>query len=298
MRVVSLGSGSSGNAVLVQNGATTVLVDDGFPLRTLKSRLHLAHVQPEAITAILLTHEHADHAGGARAFARTYGIPLISDPRTLKALFSHPERGMSDAPPPERVELPTGHVLSLGSLEVRSFAVSHDAIAPCGYLIASAAWKILVATDTGMVTDGMLEAMREAHVLVVEANHDRDRLLNGPYPWHLKQRILGPAGHLSNEQTSQALLRVLDDGPRWLWLAHLSKTNNTPDIARAHIREQLRQIGLRHILPQALPPDFGPAWDSTALWNAAESPAARQGRTADDAPASTTSTTASESQVG
>lgn len=269
VRVVSLGSGSSGNAILVRSGTTAVLVDDGFSPRMLISRLRQAGVAPEEISAILLTHEHADHAGGARTFARRYGIPLIADPRTLKALFAQPERGMPDAPPPERVELPVGRVVSWGGLEVTSFAISHDAIAPCGYLLSTSAWRVCIATDTGLVTDGMLEAMRAAHVLIIEANHDRDRLLNGPYPWHLKQRILGPTGHLSNEQTSRALISVLDDSPRWLWLAHLSRTNNTPDIARAHIRETLRQTGLRHIHPQPLPHEFGPVWDSTSLWHAA-----------------------------
>ena len=281
MRVVSLGSGSSGNAILVRNGDTAVLVDDGFAPRTLLSRLRQAGVSPEEISAILLTHEHGDHAGGARAFARRYGIPLIADPRTLNAICAQPERGMlggePDAPPPERVEMPIGHVLSWGGLEIHSFPISHDAIAPCGYVIATSAWRVCVATDTGMVTDAMIEAMRSAHVLIIEANHDLDRLVNGPYPWHLKQRILSPTGHLSNEQTGQALARVLDDGPRWLWLAHLSRTNNTPDIARAHIRKHLRQLGLRHIQPMPLPPAFDPKaiWDSAALWDGPEEPALR-----------------------
>lgn len=266
VRVVSLGSGSDGNAILVQNDTTTVLVDDGFPLRDLKSRLQQAHIRPEDISAILITHEHSDHAGGARTFARHFGIPLIADPRTLNALCAMPDRGMPGAPPPERVELPVGHALSWGKIEIASFPVSHDAVAPCGYLLSSAAWRVFVATDTGMVTDAMLEAMRTAHLIIIEANHDHDRLLNGPYPWYLKQRILGPTGHLSNDQTKLALASVLDDGPRWIWLAHLSRTNNTPDIARACIREHLRQCELRHIQPQPLPHAFGPMWDSVALW--------------------------------
>lgn len=278
MRVVSLGSGSSGNAILVQNGGTAVLVDDGFSPRALISRLQQAHVKPEDIGAILLTHEHADHSGGARTFARRFGIPLIGDPRTLNAVCAQPERGMTDAPPSERVEMPVGHMLSWDGLEILSFPVSHDAIAPCGFVLSTTAWRVCVATDTGLVTDSMLEAMRAAHVLIIEANHDRDRLLNGPYPWHLKQRILGPTGHLSNEQTGQALLRVLDDGPRWLWLAHLSRTNNTPDIARAHIREHLRQVGLRHIHLQTLPHEFGPTWDSATLWDSAKTAPTRATR--------------------
>lgn len=266
VRVISLGSGSSGNAILVQNGATAVLVDDGFSPKTLISRLRQAQVAPEDISAILITHEHADHTSGARAFARRFGIPLIADPRTLRALFAQPDRSAAGAPLPERVEMPVGHTLTWGTLEVVSFPVSHDAIAPCGYLLSTSAWRVLVATDTGMVTDAMLEAMRAAHMLIIEANHDYDRLVNGPYPHYLKQRILSPTGHLSNDQTAKALTSVLDDGPHWLWLAHLSRTNNTSDIARAHVRAYLRQLGLRHIQPQALPHEFGPTWDSATLW--------------------------------
>lgn len=275
MRVVSLGSGSSGNAMLVCHDATTVLVDDGFAPRTLIARLREAGVAPEEISAILLTHEHSDHCSGARAFARRYGIPLIADPRTLNALCAQPDRHAPGAPPPERVELPVGHTLTWGTLEVMSFPVSHDAIAPCGYVLASAAWRVLIATDTGMAPPAMLEAMRAANLLIIEANHDYDRLVNGPYPQYLKSRILSPTGHLSNEQTGRALTSVLDDGPRWLWLAHLSRTNNTPDIARAHIREALRQLGLRHIQPQSLPHGSGPTWDSAALWNTTEAPTAK-----------------------
>lgn len=267
MRVISLGSGSSGNALLVRSGQTAVLVDAGFGIRILLSRLRQAGVAPTSLSAILLTHEHSDHACGARPLARQLGIPIVSDPRTLNALFAQPERAVSaSATPAERQELPIGRTLSLGTLDIYSFPISHDAAAPCGYVLASSAWRVFVATDTGMVTGPMLEAMRTAHLLVVEANHDKDRLLSGPYPWHLKNRILSPTGHLSNEQTGQALTSILDDGPRWLWLAHLSRTNNTPDLARAHIREQLRQLGLCHIVPQALPRDVGPTWDSAHLW--------------------------------
>ena len=287
MRVVSLGSGSSGNALLVRHGATTVLVDNGFALRTLITRLREAGVAPEEISAILLTHEHSDHTSGARAFARRYGVPLVADPRTLRALFAQPDRSAPGAPPPERVELPVGHVLTWGTLEVTSFPISHDAIAPCGYVLATAAWRVLIATDTGMVTDAMLEAMRSANLLVIEANHDYDRLVNGPYPQYLKSRILSPTGHLSNEQTGRALTSILDDGPRWLWLAHLSRTNNPPDIARAHIREMLRQLGLRHIQPQSLPHGSGPSWDSAYLWDAAPAPSTTAATPATLAPAVT-----------
>jgi len=266
VRVVSLGSGSSGNALLVQAGETAVLVDAGFPPRILAGRLRQAGLAPDALTAILLTHEHSDHACGAREFASRHGIPLVADPRTIvAALALRPRTTGAAIPAPERLELPVGRSLRLGALEVRSFPVPHDAIAPCGYALSSAAWRVAIAIDAGMATEPMLEALRPAHLVVLEANHDKDRLLHGPYPWHLKQRILGPTGHLSNEQASAALLRVLDDGPRWLWLAHLSRTNNTPSLARAQVIEYLRAQGVRHVAPQPLPPEVGPTWDSAAL---------------------------------
>lgn len=306
VRVISLGSGSSGNALLVQAGQTTVLVDAGFTARTLVGRLRQAGVAPTAINAIFLTHEHSDHASGAVAFARQYGAALIADRRTLNAVFTQARNArpydailagatlwsanganggdggdatansaqadaMTSATSPtdekriERVEFAIGATTRIGSLEVRSFAVSHDAVAPCGYLLGTAAWRVCFVTDTGEITPAILEAMRAAHLLVIEANHDRARLLSGPYPLHLKRRILSPTGHLSNEQTGQALGQTLDDTPRWVWLSHLSRTNNTPDLARAQVREYLRTLGLGQVAPQIAPPGVGPTWDSATL---------------------------------
>ncbi len=271
MRVVSLGSGSSGNALLVQAGQTTVLVDAGFPSRILSGRLRRAGIGPGGLNAILLTHEHADHACGARELAHAWSIPLLSDPRTIDAIVAQrPRTASAVLPPPERLELPTGRTTRLGGLAIRSFLISHDAVAPCGFVLSTGAWCVAVVTDCGLVSEAMIEALRPAHLLVIEANHDKQRLLDGPYPWPLKQRILSPTGHLSNDQTAEALLRILDDGPRWVWLAHLSRTNNRPDLARAQVRERLHSHGLKHIAPQPLPPAEGPTWDSAALWAPAQ----------------------------
>jgi phosphoribosyl 1,2-cyclic phosphodiesterase len=271
VRVVSLGSGSSGNALLVQTGRTAVLVDAGFGPRILASRLRLAGVMPKTVAAVLITHEHADHACGAAAFAAQQGIPLIGDARTLKAVCAQAE-ARADGPirSVERVELPLAQSTKLGDLEVRSFPISHDAVAPCGFRLATGAWSVCVATDTGEAQAPVIEAMRGANLLVLEANHDRDRLIAGPYPWSLKRRILSPTGHLSNAQAAEALVSVLDDGPRWVWLAHLSKTNNTPDLARTQVRDYLRQRGIGHIAPQVAPPGLGLVWDSAALLGGAE----------------------------
>lgn len=274
MRVVSLASGSSGNALLVQTGRTAVLVDAGLSARTLTSRLRQVGVTPHMLSAVLLTHEHSDHASGAIAFASQHELPLISDPRTLAAVFEQPaaarwavQSGQTlIARTIDRVELTVGTSTKLHDLAIRSFPVSHDAVAPCGYVLSTGAWKVCIAIDTGETHEPMIEAMRGAQLVVVEANHEKERLLAGPYPWHLKRRILGSTGHLSNEQASQALLRVLDDRPCWVWLAHLSRTNNTPDLARAQVRDALLRQGLRHIALQVAPPGVGPIWDTSALW--------------------------------
>lgn len=275
VRVVSLGSGSSGNAVLVQTGRTAVLVDAGMPVRTLTSRLAQVGVTPRMLSAVLLTHEHSDHACGAVAFATRHELPLVADPRTLAAVLAIAERAAPTSEPTrsslpkhvvDRTELAVGAATKLHDLQISSFPISHDAVAPCGYVLTTGAWRVCVVTDTGVADGAMLEAMRGAHLLVIEANHDRQRLVAGPYPWSLKQRILSPTGHLSNEQTGEALIRVLDDSPCWVWLAHLSRTNNSPDLARSHVRERLLRHGLRHIAVQVAPPGVGPIWDSATLW--------------------------------
>jgi phosphoribosyl 1,2-cyclic phosphodiesterase len=264
MKVRSFASGSSGNALLVESSGIRLLVDAGLPPYLLFRRLREAGLERGSLSAILLTHEHIDHAQGAAVLAQEWQVPIISAPQTLRQVLPTPEEGGSRWAEP----LEVGKSLRVGSLEVTSFPVSHDAVAPCGYMISSGAWKVCVAVDTGDVLGPMLEMLRAAHLLVLEANHDRERLLNGPYPWHLKQRILSPTGHLSNEQTIRALEAVVDRAPRWVWLAHLSRTNNTPDLARSQIGGRLTQLGATHIQAEVLPPGAGPVWDSASLWAA------------------------------
>jgi phosphoribosyl 1,2-cyclic phosphodiesterase len=263
--VISLGSGSSGNALLVEAGSTRVLLDAGFAPRTLNARLRQAGVEPRTLTAVLLTHEHQDHACGAVAFACLHSIPLVADPRTLRAVLEAPG-ALRDGGPPARQELPAGRDMRLGALEVRSFPISHDAVAPCGYLLSSGAWSVCFATDTGVVGRPMAEALQVANLLIIESNHDVSLLESGPYPHYLKRRIRSATGHLSNAQAAEALATALDDGPRWVWLAHLSRTNNTPEHARLTVRQHLQRAGLGHALVQVAPPQVGPTWDSSRLW--------------------------------
>src|SRR5947207_2837500 len=303
MRVVSLGSGSSGNALLVEagpNGRTKLLVDAGFSERILCERLRSAGVSISQIQGILITHEHADHILGLSTIMNRYATPVVADPRTLAAIEHVFTAGILRSESGTLVSLeteagidPTEHVLiedisnnhsvcdnsidfvvgthcMLGDIEVISFPVSHDAIAPCGYLLSAGGCRVCVVIDSGEVTPTMLEAMNQADLLILESNHDRERLLRGPYPYALKQRILSSTGHLSNDQAAEAVLRTWrTDAVRWLWLSHLSRTNNTPKLALQNMRERIEEAGanLARIHISVLPPQMGGVWDSTQLWH-------------------------------
>jgi phosphoribosyl 1,2-cyclic phosphodiesterase len=290
MRVTSLGSSSSGNALLIEAGPqrrTKLLVDAGFTGRVLAERLQRVGVAPAQLQGVLVTHEHSDHILGLPTLAKRYVVPILADARTLAAIeqiFADgvcrtdsgtlapvelepiPTLALTSAP---HAPLSVGSRRVIGDIEVQSFPVSHDAVAPCGYLLSAGGCRVCVAIDTGEVTAPMLEAMQQADLLVLESNHDREKLLRGPYPYLLKQRILSPTGHLSNDQAANAVLRTWrTDSVRWLWLSHLSRTNNTPKIAFNHMLSRIRaaRANPTQVHITVLPPDMGGTWDSTQLW--------------------------------
>lgn len=295
MRVTSLGSGSSGNALLIEAGPqrrTKLLVDAGLSARLLTERLLKAGCSPAQLQGVLITHEHFDHVVGLPLLIKRYTTPVFADARTFTAIEDGIARGewRSDSghlvsgplemepAAPQNVELkqlrhqalPVGASCVIGDIEVSSFPVSHDAVAPCGYLLTAGGCRVCITIDSGEVSQEMLAMMQKADLLVIESNHDRTRLLRGPYPQSLKRRILSPTGHLSNDQAADAILRTWrKDHVRWLWLAHLSRTNNTPKLALDGVRTRLGEaradLALVHI--QALPPDMGNTWDSTQLWH-------------------------------
>lgn len=320
MRVTSLGSGSSGNALLVEAGPqrrTKVLIDAGLSSRILIDRLRQASTHPAQLQGVLITHEHGDHIIGLPVLMKRYAIPVISAPDThaaieqsfisgswltewiptneditaegRKALAINALDIQNGAEITEENEsqgngtqakivsymhrlampLPPGSHYMLGDIEVVSFPVSHDAAAPCGYLLSAGGCRVCVAIDSGEVTPVMLEMMHRADLLVIESNHDRERLLRGPYPYALKQRILSPTGHLSNDQAADAVLRTWRaDSVRWLWLSHLSRTNNTPRLALNSmlVRLEAARASLDQVHISVLPPGMGSTWDSTQLW--------------------------------
>ncbi len=236
MRVTVLGSGSRGNAILVDAGATRVLVDVGFGPRTIAARLRAADYAPESITGVVLTHEHVDHASGALEACARWGWPLHATAGTLSALPTPlvPVRAFAH-----------GDAWSIGDLTGRSVAVPHDA-ADCAALVLEerrSGARVGIALDLGHVPDALPDAFRGLDLLVVEANHDVAQLTAGPYPWPLKQRILGPRGHLSNQAAAELVARCAHRGLRGVILAHLSETNNSPALAVGTVRDILRRCG-------------------------------------------------------
>lgn len=216
MRICTLGSGSTGNATLVEAPRGWILVDAGLSWREVHRRAGRMGLRLDGVGTVLLTHEHTDHVRGLASLLRR-GAEVWASPGTLRAL------GIAGRPLSGPVEI-------LG-LTVRPFRVPHDATEPLGFRFEENGAAFALATDLGSVPEGLLTALAGASLVVLETNHDLSLLLGGPYPWHLKMRILGPNGHLDNDAAGQALARLSREGLRAAVLAHLSQENNTPALA-------------------------------------------------------------------
>ncbi len=229
MRIASLGSGSRGNATLVEYRNTTLLIDNGFSLKQFRRRLDRLEVEPDSIDAVLLTHEHGDHSGGVERLCVNHGIPLWTAVGTARAALS---------PDFEYQRLVAGHAVTIGGIEVVPVTVPHDASEPLQFIFHQLdnGKRLGILTDTGHITRHIVDAFSCLDALLLEFNYDVDMLANGPYPDMLKQRVGGNLGHLSNEQ-SLDLLRQIDTGNlNCLIAAHISEKNNTAVIVDGLIR--------------------------------------------------------------
>lgn len=233
MRIACLGSGSKGNAWLVQAAGTTVMLDCGFGPRETQRRLARLDLAPEAIDAVLLTHEHSDHMRGAAAFSRRYGTPVHLTHGCHAMLAA-----MDETPPHSRV-FDSQAVIALGDLEIHSYTVPHDAREPVQYVVSDGRSRFGLLTDAGHVTGHMLAMLEGCQALALECNHDVDMLRQGGYPPALKRRILGPYGHLDNAAAASLLARLGHAGLRHVVAAHLSEENNTSALARASLAAAL-----------------------------------------------------------
>lgn len=235
MRLTVLASGSSGNVALVESGGRAILLDAGISARETLRRLTIAGGADARIQAILVTHEHVDHVRGVRVLARKLGVPVYGTAGTLQAIAS------SLADVPETVTIGRRDRFSLAGMKITAFPSSHDAADPCGYSFESRrGHRVVITTDTGVITAEAAEALAGAHVIGIEANHDRTMLDTGPYPPFLKRRIAGGTGHLSNDAAADALRAVAWRGLSQVFAMHISEQNNSPEVAQAALARTLR----------------------------------------------------------
>jgi phosphoribosyl 1,2-cyclic phosphodiesterase len=224
LRFTSLGSGSSGNGLVVESGATRVMMDCGFTLGDTKARLERAGLTPSQVSGIVVTHEHDDHMGGVARFALRYAIPVYLT------------RGCAQWLPVDfpavLVRLIDSHSpFAIDGVAVEPFPVPHDAREPVQYVFSDGDARLGVVTDLGTVTQHVVEKLSGCEALVIECNHDLDMLMEGPYPVSLKHRVAGRFGHLCNSDAGMLVAALDRSRLRHLIAAHLSQQNNKPDLA-------------------------------------------------------------------
>ncbi len=238
MRFCTIASSSSGNCTLVSEGGTNILIDAGISARRISTTLKELGLHCCDISAVFVTHEHSDHICGLKTMEKQFGIPVMAPECVAKGIaFAFPE-----------IEcyiqtIPVGQELQIGELSIHAFHTPHDTDESVGYKITNGTENFALATDMGYVSEEVLRELIGVDAAVLEANHDLELLKNGPYPFHLKKRILSDHGHLSNRLCGLLAGRLFEHGAKNIVLAHLSKENNTPDIAYKTVAEYMAKSG-------------------------------------------------------
>ncbi len=236
LKIDVLASGSKGNCTMITTGEKRILIDAGIGIRALKNALTARETSFSDVKAVLVTHEHTDHVAACAQLSDMYGIPIFTNAITMSALK-------------RRTGLKGGYYFegttpfTLAGLEIRPFRTSHDAVCPVGYSIADGDSRFTYATDLGYFSPSVKEIATGSDMVMIESNHDVNMLINGRYPYPLKQRILSERGHLSNKACADAVRGLLDNGTRKFILGHLSEENNTYDLAYTETTELLAQLG-------------------------------------------------------
>ncbi len=237
MELASIASGSSGNCIYIGNQNSHFLVDAGISRKRIVEGLADMEIQPEEIDGIFITHEHMDHISGLGVFLRKYPVPVYATGKTIDRILSTKALGSLEQ------ELFTSvspdHPIEVDGIRVEASSTWHDAADPVCYTFEDEDSKVGIATDFGTYDDYLVEKMQGCESLLVEANHDLNMLMVGPYPYPLKRRIMGNTGHLSNERAGQFLSRVIGKNCRNVFLGHLSKENNYGELAYETVRVEL-----------------------------------------------------------
>ena len=253
MQVSVLASGSTGNATYIETPEHQVLIDAGLSGKKIEELMNSIGRTLNDVDSLFVTHEHTDHSKGVGVLARRYGMDVYANQKTWDAMT--PKIGKIKLEQKHLLEV--GEVLSLGDLDVESFGVSHDAADPQFYEVHHAGHSFAIVTDTGYVSERVEGVIRDAEAILMECNHDTEMLRMGPYPWALKQRIMSDTGHLSNEDGARALIDVLGNDTKQIFLGHLSKENNIKELAHLTVENIMKQHDL------AVEHDFH-LWDTSS----------------------------------
>lgn len=237
MRMMSIASGSSGNCIYIGTDNTHILIDDGISKKKVLDGLSRLGLAAEDIDAVLITHEHDDHIRGLGVFERHCVTPLYGTTKVMDFVASN--RALGAMPEGIYHTVEAGGSFRIKDMDIQTVSVSHDALDPVAYIVSSGDRRAGVITDLGEYTEDIVEAFSDLDTMLVESNHDINMLMTGPYPYPLKQRILGRSGHLSNEACGRFLGEILNDHVEHILLGHLSKENNFPDLAYETVRMEI-----------------------------------------------------------
>lgn len=252
VRICVLGSGSKGNSTLIATERTRVLVDAGFSKKETYKRLASVGEKAEGFDAIVISHEHSDHINGLQSLAIDLKAPIYISAPTREVIRWDPRVNALE-------EISAGKKFTIGDIEISPFAVPHDAVDPVAFTFETQGIKLGVVTDLGYIPEVVKQRVQGCHCLVFESNHDLEMLKVGPYPWYIKQRVMGRHGHLSNTATAEFIGGEFDGAAQVLVLAHLSENNNHPEIARMSAEEALNARDGRgrrtelHLASQTIP---------------------------------------------
>ncbi|WP_461613496.1 MBL fold metallo-hydrolase [Clostridium sp. Marseille-QA1073] len=229
-------SGSSGNSIFVSSNNARILVDAGVPGKNIETQLKEIDQSPKDIDGIFVTHEHSDHIKGVGVMSRRYNIPVYANELTWEAMKDKIGKVKE-----ENIKIIDKQYIEIKDMTVQTFSISHDAVDPSGYAFHTKEGIACIATDLGHFSEGVKSVIKEADILLLESNHDVEMLKFGPYPYVLKRRILSDIGHLSNEACGKAILEIMNEKHRTIYLGHLSNTNNYPQLAYETVLSLLRE---------------------------------------------------------
>ncbi|MCD8369180.1 MAG: MBL fold metallo-hydrolase [Clostridiales bacterium] len=239
MRLVSIASGSSGNCTYVGSERTHILVDAGVSNRRIEQGLNEIGLKGSELDGIILTHEHSDHVKGLGVLARRHHLRIYGTQETLKEVSGRKDLG--EYPQELLTPILPDVEFRIGDLAIQPFSIDHDAANPVAYRVQNGTRTVAVATDMGHYDSYIIDHLRGLDAVLLESNHDVHMLEVGPYPYYLKQRIMGDHGHLSNESAGRLLNHILHDGLKQILLGHLSRENNYAELARETVRLEIEQ---------------------------------------------------------